>query len=372
MDGLILLAVIVLAAAVLGAVFFGRRRQQSKSEEAGAARLFAAIERLAELQSEQSGRLSQTQSGINERLEALASRLGDGLAEQTGKTGESLKALYERLAVIDAAQNNIASLSKQMASLQDILSNKQNRGAFGEFKLNDLIKDALPPKAFSIQHTLSSRVRVDCLVKLPNPPGAISIDSKFPLESYRNLQAAANEAEKKQARQDFKASLLMHIKDIQEKYIIPGETADWAIMFIPSETVYAEAHANFPGVIEEAHKRRIAIVSPTTLMATLITVRAILRDAEMKEQAGLIQAEVKKMLNDVRLLEERASTLGKRFEALGSGLDDIIKSAKRIARGGEKILEVELTGSQQPSQLAAQGEQQDGLLESAPPEEAGS
>lgn len=352
MDGGILLVVIVITIAVLAALFFGRRQQGQANEEARMAKLITTVERLAELQSEQGGRLSQIQSGVNERLEALAKRLGDGLAEQTGKTGETLKALHERLAVIDAAQTNITDLSKQVTGLQDILSNKQSRGAFGEFKLNDLVADALPPKAYAIQHTFSTSARVDCLVKLPNPPGAIAIDSKFPLESYRNLQAAANEAEKKQARQKFKDDLVTHIKHIQEKYIISGETSDWAIMFIPSETIYAEAHANFPGVIEEAHKRRIAIVSPTTLMATLITVRAILKDAEMKEQASLIQAEVGKMLNDVRLLDERVGALGKKYEALSAGFDDINKSTKRITRSGERILEVDLADNAPIGNLA--------------------
>jgi DNA recombination protein RmuC len=238
--------------------------------------------------------LQQTQSGLNDRLDGLSKRLGEGLAEQTEKTGQTLKDLQSRLAVIDRAQQNITDLSQQVVGLQDILSNKQARGAFGEIQLQDIMTGALPPSAFALQVTLGNGARADCLLHLPNPPGAIAIDAKFPLESYQALREAKDEAALAQARRTFSADVMKHVRDIAEKYIIPGETAESALMFLPSEAVYAELHANFRNVIEDSFRRRVWIRLATTLMATLNTVRAVLKDARMREQAGVIQARCKK------------------------------------------------------------------------------
>jgi DNA recombination protein RmuC len=343
-DALINASLLLIAALVAGvaAVSFlaGRRGRADTAREM--ARIIETSNRLAEKQAEMSGQLQQSQATVGERLEALSKRLGDGLAQQTEKTGLSLKGLHERLAVIDSAQKNITELSSQLVGLQDILSNKQARGAFGQVRLEDLVSDALPPNAYAFEHTLSNGTRVDCLVKLPSPPGGIAIDSKFPLEAYRALRASSNDAERVQAERAFKRDFAIHVKAISDKYLIPGETADWAVMFLPSEAIYAEAHANFPALIDDAHRRRVAIVSPTTLMATLNTVRAILKDAEMQEQAGLIQQEVERMLNDVRLLDERVGKLRTHFRQAGEDIDGIAVSTRKITDRGDKIKNVQL------------------------------
>ena len=294
-------------------------------------------ERMAAAQAELSGRMQQSQSGVSERLDQLSKRVGDGLHQQTEKTGENLKQLAERLAVIDRAQQTITDLSQQMVGLQDILSNKQSRGAFGEIQLQDLVTAALPPSAYAFQATLSNGKRADCLLQLPNPPGSIAIDSKFPLESFQNLRNADDETSKKQAGRAFDADIRKHVRDIADRYIIPGETADSALMFLPSEAVYAELHANFRNVVEESFRRRVWIVSPTTLMATLNTVRAVLKDAKMREQAGVIQAEVHNMIGDVTRLDKRVSNLQSHFDLAVKDMHEIRTSTGKIIKRGEKI-----------------------------------
>jgi len=294
-------------------------------------------ERLFAAQAELSGRMQQSQTGVGERLDQLSKRLGDGLHQQTERTGENLRQLGERLAVIDRAQRTITDLSQQMVGLQDILSNKQSRGAFGEIQLQDLVTAALPPSAFDFQVTLSNGKRADCLLKLPNPPGSLMIDSKFPLESFQALRNAEDDAQRVQAGRAFAADVIKHVKDIAEKYIVAGETADSAMMFLPSETVYAELHANFRNVVEESFRRRVWIVSPTTMMATLNTVRAVLKDAKMREQAGVIQAEVVKMLDDVTRLDKRVGNLQSHFDLAVKDMRDIRISTDKIVKKGEKI-----------------------------------
>lgn len=297
---------------------------------------------LSQAQTNLAGRMEQAQADSNQRLDALSKRLGDGLTEQTEKTGMTLKVLHERLAVIDHAQKNITELSQQMVGLQDILSNKQARGAFGEIQLNDLVTAALPKSAYEFQATLSNGKRADCLLKLPNPPGSIAIDSKFPLESYETLRNAETETEKAQAGRGFSAAVLKHIKDIAERYILAGETSESALMFLPSEAVYAELHANFRNVVEEGFRRRVWIVSPTTLMATLNTVRAILRDVHMREQADVIQTEVHKLLIDVSRLDDRVGKLKTHFNQAQKDIGDIEVSSGKIVRRGARIEDLQL------------------------------
>jgi|TARA_Y100000294_G_scaffold53351_1_gene50338 DNA recombination protein RmuC len=291
-------------------------------------------------------------SSLNQRLDALSKRLGDGLSEQTKETGEQLKSLHERLAVIDSAQKNITDLSQQMVGLQDILSNKQARGAFGEFQMESLIKDFLPPSAFEFQATLSNGTRVDCLIRLPSPPGTIPIDSKFPLEAYRAIQMAKSDAEKINANREFSKDVGLHIKAIAEKYVIPGET-DWAIMFLPSEAIFAELNSNFANVVEDAQRRRVGFASPSTLMALVNTVSAILKDGQMREQAGLIQKQVELMLNDVRLLDERVGKLKTHFRQAGEDIDGIAISSGKITGRGQKIEDVQLEEEDSPETLEA-------------------
>ena len=295
---------------------------------------------------------SQLNRNMEERLETGTKRLGDGLTEHSKSTSEVIKQVHERLAVIDTAQQNLTDLSTQVVGLQDILSNKQARGAFGEIQLNDLVSDMLPPNAFAFQATLGNGKRADCLLKLPNPPGPIVVDAKFPLESFRALHGAEDDTARKVAGRQFSADVLKHVKDISEKYIVPGETAESALMFLPSEAVYAELHTNFRNVIEESHRRRVWIVSPSTLMATLMTVRAVLKDAHMREQAGVIQTEVLKLLDDVGRLDKRVLNLQSHFNQAQKDIGEIQTSTGKIARRAERIEDIQLSADTPAAELA--------------------
>jgi len=349
----VLVAVVVVA---IGAFFVLRRPGPNRDDDFDLANTLARLrettEQLHGNQKILADRVQQSHGSMNERLDTLHKRLGDGLAQQTEKTGETLKTLHERLAVIDVAQKNITDLSQQMVGLQDILSNKQARGAFGEIQLNDLVSSILPPSAYQTQATLSNGKRVDCLLLLPLPPGPIAIDSKFPLESYAALQAATDDGARVQAERAFSADVSKHIKDIAEKYILPGETAESAIMFLPSEAIYAELHANakLRGVVEESFRRRVWVVSPTTLMATLNTVRAVLKDARMKEQAGVIQKQVQELITDVGRLDERVGKLKTHFGQAEKDITDIQTSTRKIVSKGEKIEAVQLGDDTSPAE----------------------
>ena len=279
---------------------------------------------------------------MDEKLLAVTKSVGEGLQQNTAKTAETLTDLRERLAKIDVAQQKISSLSEQVVSLQEVLSNKQARGAFGEIQLNDLVTSILPPNAYEFQMVLSSGKRADCVLKLPNPPGTIVIDSKFPLESYQALRNASDDREKAEAERFFRASVLKHIKDIAEKYIIQGETAESALMFLPSEAIYAELHANFTDVVEVSYRSKVWIVSPTTLMATLNTVRAVLKDARMREQAGVIQKEVGTLIEDISRLDSRIESLVRHFKQAGEDIDNIKVSSSKIGRRIQRIEDIEL------------------------------
>ena len=286
---------------------------------------------------------------MDEKLLEVSKNVSEGLQQNTVKTNETLTDLRERLAKIDVAQQKISTLSEQVVSLQEVLSNKQARGAFGEIQLNDLVTSALPPSAYEFQVVLSNQKRADCVLKLPNPPGLIVIDSKFPLESYHALRVAANDREKLEAERFFKASVLKHIKDIADKYIVAGETAESALMFLPSEAIYAELHANFPDVVEASYRAKVWIVSPTTLMATLNTVRAILKDAKMREQAGVIQKEVGVLIDDIGRLDGRIESLSRHFKQANEDIDGIKVSSGKIARRIQKIEDIQLGEEQKIS-----------------------
>ena len=351
---IVLVSAVLLAAAVLwmGWRLKGFSKEGKNSDETinEITRLFqSSLERQACLE----GRIKAlSESGdaaraaINERIQnqelKLSKTLEQGLHASTKKTLETMSKLESRLAVIDKAQENISALSGQVISLQDILSNKQARGAFGEIQLNHIVENVLPPSAYKIQAQLSNGRRADCLVDLPNPPGSIVIDAKFPLESYHELRNASDEVEKKNAIRIFRDAIKRHIKDIADRYIVSGETAESALMFIPSEAVYAELHANVPEAVEASHRAHVWIVSPTTLWATLTTVRAILKDFQMHEQASVIQKEVVALMSDVGRLDERVGKLQKHFDLATRDVADIRTSADKVTRRGEKIELVEL------------------------------
>ena len=341
------------AVALVAVVILSLRGERSRAGAAAdMARLAETAEKLSAAQSELAGRMQQAQTGMDQRLDALTKRLGDGLSQQTEKTGETLKGIHERLAVIDAAQKTITTLSEQVVGLQDILSNKQARGAFGEIQLQDLVSAVLPPSAYAWQATLGNNKVADCLILLPNPPGSIAIDAKFPLESYQALRDATDDTARTKAGRAFSAAVLGHVRDIADKYIVAGETAESALMFLPSEAVYAELHANFRAVVEESFRKRVWIVSPTTLWATLNTVRAILKDVRMREQAGLIQTEVQKMLDDLGRLDTRVGNLQRHFAQAARDIGDIRTSTDKVTRRGTRIEEMQLEDEQPAEALA--------------------
>lgn len=274
---------------------------------------------------------------MEERLSKVQLQMNENLSHSSRRTAQSLGDLQQRLATIDKAQEKITKLSGDVLSLQDILSNKQTRGAFGEIQLTDIVSKALPSDGFDLQATLSNGRRADCLIKLPNPPGPIVIDSKFPLEAYEALRNASSEVETSTAVRLFKTSVRKHIKDISERYIIEGETADGAILFLPSEAVYAELHANYSEIVREGFSARVWIVSPTTCMATLNTMRAILKDARMREQAGAIRKELTSLYQDVDRLGVRVESLDRHFNQAAKDISDIKISADKAGRRAKRL-----------------------------------
>jgi DNA recombination protein RmuC len=271
-------------------------------------------------------RLAEVQAGMAETLTGTATR-----------TARSLGELQHRLEMIDKAQANIEKLSGNVLSLQDILSNKQTRGAFGEIQLNDLVRKVLPPDAYTMQATLSNGRRADCLIHLPNPPGPIVVDSKFPLEAYEALRRAETPAALTEAARGMRSAVRAHIRAIADRYILDGETADGALMFLPSEAVYAELHANYPEVVREGFAAKVWIVSPTTCMATLNTMRAVLKDARMREHAGAIRRELSELYRDVERLGQRVENLDRHFGMAAKDIADIRISSDKAARRARRL-----------------------------------
>ena len=307
-------------------------RVQSLSD--GQQQLAGGLTHVSEAQAQQQAQMLRL---MEQRLAAVSEAMNVNLSSSARKTAQSLGELQQRLKTIDKAQENITKLSGDVLSLQDILSNKQTRGAFGEIQLHDIVSKALPRDSYTLQATLSNGKRADCLIHLPNPPGPIVIDSKFPLEAYERLRNAKTDSELADAARQFKVSVRAHIKAISEKYIIEGETADGALMFLPSEAVYAELHSNFPEVVRDGFDARVWIVSPTTCMATLNTMRAILKDARMREQAGAIRTTLKQLHRDVELVVERVGKLNTHFGQARADLDDINTAAERAGKRAARL-----------------------------------
>ncbi|MEO1314852.1 MAG: DNA recombination protein RmuC, partial [Pseudomonadota bacterium] len=274
---------------------------------------------------------------MERRLEEVQRQMTDSLHGTSVRTTRSLTELQERLATIDKAQTKIEKLSGDVLGLQDILSNKQTRGAFGEIQLQDIVTKAMPANSFAFQATLSNGKRADCLIDLPNPPGPIVIDSKFPLEAYEALVNAATERELTEAARALRVAVRTHIKHIAERYIIEGETAEGALMFLPSEAVYAELHANFPEIIREGFAARVWTVSPTTCMATLNTLRAILKDAQMREQAGNIRRELALLAKDMERLGDRVGNLDRHFGQAAKDIAEIKISSEKAGTRAHRL-----------------------------------
>ena len=294
-------------------------------------------ERLGDVQRQVNDRLADNALKSARSLSEMQEKVNEVLQGGSEKTTKSLTELEARLKAIDAAQENITKLSGDVLSLQDILSNKQTRGAFGEIQLHDIVSKALPSDSFTLQATLSNSRRADCLVHLPNPPGPIVIDAKFPLEAYEALRRADGERQVTEANRAFRTVVRKHIADISDRYIIEGETADGALMFLPSEAVYAELHAGFPEVVRDGFTARVWIVSPTTCMATLNTMRAILKDARMREQAGAIRKELSMLHGDVERLVGRVGNLDRHFTQASRDLEEIKISAEKAGKRAVRL-----------------------------------
>ncbi len=316
----------------------GSLRHVSDAQTAAQTQMIGALEaRLSDVQQQMQDRLHDNAARTARALAEMQERMRESLHGSTEKTTESLTRLQERLAAIDKAQTNIEKLSGDVLSLQDILSNKQTRGAFGEIQLHDIVSKALPSDSYTLQATLGNNRRADCLIHLPNPPGPIVIDSKFPLEAYEALRRAGDERATLLAAREFRAAVRKHIKDISERYIVEGETADGALMFLPSEAVYAELHSNFPEVVRDGFAARVWIVSPTTCMATLNTMRAILKDARMREQAGAIRRELALLHGDVERLGARVGNLDKHFQMAAKDITEIKISAEKAGKRARRL-----------------------------------
>ena len=306
------------------------------------------VESLSDGQSQLAGGLTQVSEAqaasqanmlklMEQRLTDVSQKMNENLQGTSTRTARSLGELQQRLEAIDKAQDNITKLSGDVLSLQDILSNKQTRGAFGEIQLKDIVSKALPADAYAWQATLSNGKRADCLVHLPNPPGPIAIDAKFPLEAYEALIEAESDEGRKRALTGLKQAVRIHIKAISEKYILDGETADGALMFLPSEAIYAELHARLPEVVREGFAARVWIVSPTTCMATLNTMRAILKDARMREQAGAIRKALGQLHRDVELVLERSAKLETHFDQARRDVEGISTAAERAGKRAARL-----------------------------------
>ncbi|WP_211924152.1 DNA recombination protein RmuC [Coxiella endosymbiont of Amblyomma nuttalli] len=288
-------------------------------------------------------RVDKLTNETQQRLQEISGQVDRKLTEGFEKTTTTFTDVVKRLAIIDEAQKKITELSNSVGSLQEVLADKRSRGAFGEVQLNNLIQNMLPKLHYAIQHTLTNGKRCDCILFLPEPTGNIAIDAKFPLESYQQLHShCITDNKRLQAEKQFRLDIRKHIHDIADKYIIPGETADGAVMFIPAEAVFAEIHGNYPELIEMAHKSRVWLVSPTTMMAILTTAQAVLKDAATRKQVHIIQEHLIMLGKDFDRFQKRMNNLAKHIHLANEDVTQVHKSSQKIAGRFNKIEKVEL------------------------------
>ncbi len=346
----VLIAVIALVLGVLLALTLKRG--------GGGAALVASLEQIARSQSAAQQHMAETlrqqersvAAALEQRLESFGQRVGDRLKTSAEESQGVLKTLGERLALIDQAQLTISKLSGEVVSLQALLSNKQARGAFGEAQLEAVVRDQLPAAYVEFQATLKGGTRADCLLKLPPPLGPLCIDAKFPREAYDQLrQAGGDAALRTPALRAFAQAVSKHVEDIAVRYVVPGETAEAALMFVPSEAVFAEIHDQLGEVVEKARRRKVYIVSPTTLWAVLNTLRAVIKDTRLKEQAHLIQLEVRKLLDDMNRLDERVGKLAIHFNQATDDIRKIQITTDKLTKTAQRIDELEL--DEEPGKL---------------------
>ena len=340
--GFAVLALLVLV--VIVAVHMSRRRRDARDSDAQLAELKVRLQTLAEISVSRHGELARA---VNERLDRMTHRVGSDLTETARKTTDSIAKLHERLAVIDSAQKNLTDLSSNMVSLQEILANKQARGAFGQMRMEAIIQDGLPKGAFTFQATLSNGKRPDCLLHMPNTKAGVVIDAKFPLEGFEAFRVARAPEEKKDAARRVRVDVGRHVDAMAERYFLPGETQDTAILFVPSEAIYADLAEHFSDLVQKAHRARIVICAPNMLMLAVQTMQAILKDVKMREQAHLIQREVTQLMDDMGRLRERVLDLQRHFGQANQDIEKILTSSERIAARGHKIENLEFEGEVQ-------------------------
>jgi DNA recombination protein RmuC len=361
-----LLALLVLLGLVTAA-----RVARGGRERAGEAALMAERQReiddkmaeLARIQSEMTGRMQTIGEVFGnrqadlvrllaERLDVLQRRVGDGLQQNVQQTTENLSKLNERLAVIDAAQKRLSDLTGEVLTLKDVLSNKQARGAFGQGRMEAIVRDALPPGAYAFQATLSNGRRPDCIIHLPGDERPLVVDAKFPLEGFTAFREAQGEEARRAAMARVRADVSGHVKDVAEKYLLAGETQDIAILFVPAESLFADLQEHFEDVVQKAHRARVLVVSPALLTMAIQVMQAIVRDARMREQAHVIQAEVTRLVEDVRRLRDRVGKLDTHFRQVGEDVSGVVTSADKILKRGERIeaMEFEAAAVVPPSQ----------------------
>ncbi|QCI65198.1 DNA recombination protein RmuC [Phreatobacter stygius] len=352
--GEVVLALLGLAVVLLLVMFVALRRQAAtRAMEAERAIIHAQEleERMGEMnraQSEMTGRMQAMVEGLHarqfdlskslgERLDGMSTRLGLSLEGQTRTTVENLGKLNERLAVIDSAQKNLTDLAGQVVSLKDVLANKQARGAFGQGRMEAILQDGLPRNGYELQPTLTSGKRPDAMIRLAGDPRGLVVDAKFPLESITLWREAKAEELRRMAAQRLRQDLAVHVKDISEKYLIPGETQEVALMFVPSEGIYADLHEHFDDVMQKAFRARVMVVSPSLLMLAVQVVQGLLKDERMRDEARVIQKEVSLLLDDVSRLSDRVLNLQRHFGQAHDDLGQILTSADKIAKRGGRI-----------------------------------
>jgi DNA recombination protein RmuC len=351
--GLIAAACLLLAFLVLMIAFASRSRAHA-----------AAMRALMQSNSELQGRMAsiadifgQRQQELNialaTRIDGLTGRIGNTLQAQAQATHQNLQQLHQRLAVIDAAQNNIQTLAKDMAGLQAILANKQTRGAFGQVRMEAIVADGLPMGAYAFQTTLSNQTRPDCVIRMPNGAPGLVVDAKFPLEAWNSFRQAREPERKQAAAQQFRRDMEIHIRTIADKYLLPGETQETAFLFVPSESIFADIHESFEQIVQKAQRARVMIVSPSLLMLSIQLMQAMLKDQRMQEQAHLIQAEVGALMQDLARLDDRVGKLQSHFSQAQKDVDGIVTTAGKIGRRGERITEMDLAPAAAPGPALA-------------------
>jgi DNA recombination protein RmuC len=309
------------------------------------AELTGRMQTMAEIFGTRQGEMARH---LSERLDALRGQVGQGLENNVQKTHDSLTKLHERLAVIDSAQQNLSALTGEVVSLREILANKQTRGAYGQGRMESIVRDGLPAGFYVFQPTLSNRNRPDCLITLPGDPRGLVVDAKFPLEGFTAFRAAESDDDRKRAGQRVKGDIGTHIKDITDKYLIAGETQDLALMFVPSESIYADLHEHFDDLIQRAHRARLVIVSPSLLGLAIQVMQSLVRDSRMRDEARVIQTEVTRLLDDVRRLGERVEKLDTHFRQAQEDVVAIRTSSEKVTKRGDRIASMEFDTPAEP------------------------